>query len=261
MTTGVYQITCIPTGKRYIGSSCNVEGRWKDHCAKLNRNCHYNFYLQRAWNKYGQSVFGFEMLEECRSGQEKIREQRYLDIEKPEFNILPDACGFSKGHKLTLKTRGRISRAHQGRKHTTESRFNMANAQLGRRHSLETKTRMSNSAKGHEVTKKTRTKLSATLKRRWEDPKERVKLSAAMKGRVPWNKGEKSPPETCAKMSVAKKGENHPMYGKKHALETRIKMSLSWSPERRAKQAEMMRRHHARQKAEKAKAAAENQDG
>ena len=72
---GVYQILCVKTGKRYIGSSCDIQKRWRGHCQKLNSNKHDNIHLQRAWNKYGQEAFRLCLLEKCEEGQEKIKEQ------------------------------------------------------------------------------------------------------------------------------------------------------------------------------------------
>jgi len=64
-TCGIYTITNQINGKMYIGFSEDVNLRWINHIRALKDNIHYNEYLQRAWNKYGEVAFKFELLEEC----------------------------------------------------------------------------------------------------------------------------------------------------------------------------------------------------
>ncbi len=48
---GVYAIHCLITGRRYIGSSTNVENRWSVHKSELKLNKHYSIELQEDYNK------------------------------------------------------------------------------------------------------------------------------------------------------------------------------------------------------------------
>lgn len=64
MTSGVYSITHIESGKRYIGSSIHIEQRWNSHISALNRGINDNPHLQNAWNKHGKESFLFEILED-----------------------------------------------------------------------------------------------------------------------------------------------------------------------------------------------------
>ena len=61
---GVYKILNTVDNKFYIGSSINIQKRFKGHTSALNKGIHNNQYLQRAWNKYGESSFAFIVLEE-----------------------------------------------------------------------------------------------------------------------------------------------------------------------------------------------------
>ncbi len=61
--SGIYKIVCNFTGKLYIGSSVDIETRWRLHKSRLRNNIHHNIYLQRSWNKYGESNFKFEIIE------------------------------------------------------------------------------------------------------------------------------------------------------------------------------------------------------
>ena len=60
---GIYAITNTIDGKHYIGSSINVQQRFHCHRSKLRRNKHENIHLQRAWNKFEEDVFKFEIVE------------------------------------------------------------------------------------------------------------------------------------------------------------------------------------------------------
>jgi len=61
----VYTITCTKNKKIYVGSTTRLLcQRWGDHKSLLRNNKHVNIHLQRSWNKYGESSFLFEELEE-----------------------------------------------------------------------------------------------------------------------------------------------------------------------------------------------------
>ena len=60
---GVYKIVNNLTNEFYIGSAINMKYRWKLHRRVLNNKTHHNLHLQRAWDKYGNDVFSFEVVE------------------------------------------------------------------------------------------------------------------------------------------------------------------------------------------------------
>lgn len=78
--SGIYSITNIQNGKLYVGSSNNIERRWKEHKSMLNCNKHHSTHLQNAWNKYGETNFLFEIIEECNTNILLEREQYYIDL-------------------------------------------------------------------------------------------------------------------------------------------------------------------------------------
>lgn len=59
---GIYKITNIINKKIYIGKSKNIQRRINHHIKDLNKNKHYNTYLQTSWNKYGECNFLFETI-------------------------------------------------------------------------------------------------------------------------------------------------------------------------------------------------------
>ena len=74
---GIYKITNILDKKCYIGSSVNVKKRFSEHRRDLNKNSHHSYHLQRAWNKYGESQFQFQILEICINESALIEKEQY----------------------------------------------------------------------------------------------------------------------------------------------------------------------------------------
>ena len=85
--SGIYKITCKSNGRFYIGSSCNINKRLSDHKNKLRKNKHHNPKLQNSFNKYKEVDFLFEIIETCSKEELLKREQYYINVLKPKFNI------------------------------------------------------------------------------------------------------------------------------------------------------------------------------
>ena len=65
---GLYVLVCRINGKVYVGMTRAKKGfktRWSVHRKELRKNRHGNKYLQRAYNKYGESNFYFKILKIC----------------------------------------------------------------------------------------------------------------------------------------------------------------------------------------------------
>ena len=84
---GIYCIQNISNNKRYIGSSKNMYQRLLKHFALLRHNKHENIILQQSWNKHGEEVFDWYILEYCEENKLTEREQHYIDFFKTEYNI------------------------------------------------------------------------------------------------------------------------------------------------------------------------------
>ena len=81
--SGIYTITNTATGKVYIGSSSKLTYRFYRHRADLNAGRHHCRYLQRAWIKYGQENFVFDIIEAGTPKSELLwREQENIDAYK-----------------------------------------------------------------------------------------------------------------------------------------------------------------------------------
>ena len=89
---GIYYIENIINGKRYYGSSMNVEWRLEQHRRGLRKDKHINVYLQRSYNLHGIDNFSFALVEDMGNPSRKelhSREQWYIDNNKNGYNIAP----------------------------------------------------------------------------------------------------------------------------------------------------------------------------
>jgi len=240
--SGIYEIRNINNGHCYIGSSVDVAKRWRKHKLYLTRSEHHSKHLQSAWNCYGADSFRFKVIEECDKGQLVQREQYYIDLLKPEYNILPNADS-ALGAKRSSETRSKISSVLMGHKYN-----------LGHVTSQETRAKISQAEKGRKgkpVTPEMRARISAALKGRIKSPETCKKLSESKKGKklseeqraklILANTGRKPSQETRDKMSASHKNPsqetrtkmsavligNTRTLGYKHSPETRAKMSAS----------------------------------
>lgn len=89
---GIYRIRNILNDKCYYGSAKNIKKRWSKHKSQLKYGRHENIILQRAWDKYHQENFIFEVVELCAEVDLLFIEQKYLNL-KPDYNIGKQASG------------------------------------------------------------------------------------------------------------------------------------------------------------------------
>ncbi len=87
MTMGIYKIENKVNGKIYIGSSKNIENRWKKHKYDLRSNNHHSEHMQNAWNKYGKENFIFKIIEEIRDENILIEREQYWINALKSYNI------------------------------------------------------------------------------------------------------------------------------------------------------------------------------
>lgn len=117
---GVYLI--LINGKKYIGSTRMEKGvseRLNQHRWQLKANKHNNRHLQKAYNEHHE-FYGF-FIEETLKNSTLKREQYYIDLLSPEYNICKENCSSAKGVIRTDETKQRLSQAMRGRKFSKET--------------------------------------------------------------------------------------------------------------------------------------------
>ncbi len=91
--SGIYEIRNRINGKRYVGSSKELDVRKQTHFNYLREGKHINKHLQFAVNKYGIENFEFNVLEYCEEDYLITLEQWYFDNENCCYNINMNAGG------------------------------------------------------------------------------------------------------------------------------------------------------------------------
>lgn len=176
----IYRITNMANDRYYIGSAESFARREWQHKYDLRKGKHKNPRLQAAWNKYGEEMFVFEVLEEVPEGEATFdRENVYLHehVGKPEcYNINTDAIGMRTGIPMSEASKRQLSKNRKG-KHAGEDHYRY----------------------GQEVAPEVRAKISATQKGR----------PSPMKGKKMSEQGRQNV------IAAIKRGEESHFYGKR----------------------------------------------
>lgn len=136
---GIYQIRNLINGRVYIGQTRQrFEKRYLHHYWKLKRGTHDNPWLQRAFNKYGETQFVFEVLEIIEDG-DLINEREFILIQSAKqlntcYNMI-DGGGGRGGIPMSEETKRRLGELNRV-------------LNTGKRASEETKRKMSESRRG-----------------------------------------------------------------------------------------------------------------
>lgn len=120
MNAGIYAITNLSNQKKYVGSAVNLNRRKYEHFWSLKKNEHFNPHLQRAFLKYGESCFKFEILEVCESRAGLTDKEsewiRRLESNNPEKGYNSEGClatWLGRKHSEETKQKIRDARALQ----------------------------------------------------------------------------------------------------------------------------------------------------
>lgn len=181
MISCIYTITNKVNGKFYIGKTKNFFYRISKHKYTLRNDLHINDHLQKAWNKYGEDNFLFEILEE-----HDIED--LLPMEHYWCNLL-DAFNYNKAYNIkpthpfgkgtnSPQMREKVKQALTGKTLSEEHKLKLSLAKKGKKLSEETRKKMSDSAKGNKKSEKTKRKIAEA----------KVGSNNPMFGKVPWNK-------------------------------------------------------------------------
>lgn len=205
---GIYKIINQINGKLYVGATTRpFDERWWKHKSDLRKHRHGNIHLQRAWNKYGETVFRFEIVEEMENPTPRLlaeKEEFHAKILGSSYNIAP----FDRPFVITY-----------GRKLSKEHIEKLRACQLGRKWTDEEKKKLSVALTGHfqpPCSDETRKRLSAATKGKLKGPmsvQHKKNLSNALRGK---NLGRICSPETKEKIRKNRigicRGESHVNY-------------------------------------------------
>jgi group I intron endonuclease len=215
---GVYKITCLSTGKYYVGYSKNVKHRFTAHKSGLKHNKHQNQHLQMSYNKYNIENFTFDILHTCNTIDEaKELELKYLEdinIRQFLYNMHYNNSGGDTltNHPNRTEIIEKITRScrimidgltPEKRKEIFGQKIGEKNGMYGRTHTDEVKKRSSDMHKGNTYCKgkkasaETRQKLAIVASQRTGDANHffgkrhseetKQKLREAKTGTVPTN--------------------------------------------------------------------------
>jgi group I intron endonuclease len=252
MKSGIYLIKNTVNNKVYIGSSINVDKRWKIHIWYLKEGKHHSCHLQSAWNIYGEQNFTFEIIQEVSNPEHLLAyEQVYLDYYKSHerekgYNVCKVA-GSHLGMKHSEEAKQKISEIHKGKKLSEEHKKKIGEVHKGKIVSEETRRKIGEASRGRNVGRKhseeARTKIGEAKKKMSEETRKKMseakkKMSEETKKKIgEARKGKISSEETRRKIGEASRGRN---VGRKHSEETKQKL--------REKQKEILNRSNNEQK-------------
>jgi len=212
---GVYEIENSLSMKRYVGSSVNIENRWRRHKTDLRKNRHHSQYLQRAWNKYGENSFAFNVLVVCERRFLQEYEQWYLDNKNCEYNVSDNVESPTRGKHISAEHIEALRKANLGNQytlgynHTEESKeqisANNAKYWNGKSRSNQTKELISKALKGRPLTEETKRKMSEARMGHIVSEETRGKIGASHRGEKNINYGKKLPKSTTDKMAISQK--------------------------------------------------------
>lgn len=190
--TGIYKITNILNNQVYIGQAINIQNRIREHKELLNRNCHTNNHLQRAWNLYGAKNFIFSVVEICDEKMLTQKEQFWIDfyggINSNKTYNQRDAGSHgthSEETKLKISNTQRSVPKKPGRKVSETGKLSLSLSHIGKHPSNETRQKMSIAQRGKKHTEETKRKIAEKNKQRYVDnPELRNEISKRMTGRI-----------------------------------------------------------------------------
>ncbi|MBW3636068.1 MAG: GIY-YIG nuclease family protein [Armatimonadetes bacterium] len=139
VSSGIYAIVHIESGKLYIGSAKRLRGRWAGHRSDLEKGKHHSQHLQHAWNRDGALAFEFRVIELVLDVNALLdREQHWIDAtccyrRELGFNMQPQA-GSNLGVRATEETKAKLRELGKRRgARSEETRRRMSEALKGRK--------------------------------------------------------------------------------------------------------------------------------
>ena len=154
---GIYCIKNKITGDIYVGSAASMKKRKYRHFSSLRKNIHHSAYLQRAFNRYGETSFLFFPLKFVADASMLIQsEQYFIDRLNPSYNMCKIA-GSTLGTKQSVESNKRRSDTLRTKFMTGE--IKPVNYMLGKKWREEVKKKIADGNKGKIVSLETKEKI------------------------------------------------------------------------------------------------------
>jgi group I intron endonuclease len=150
----------------------------------LRRNIHHSIKLQRAWEKYGEENFIFEVIIYCKNEDKLSYEQKCIDLYdsfNSGYNVLPFSTNCT-GRIISEETRRKISISNTGKKASQETKDKMSKVRKGRKPSkkmIEKLIERNKARTGHKASAETREKMSKARKNFRPSEEHRKRISEA----------------------------------------------------------------------------------
>ena len=111
--SGIYRWTHLDSDKSYIGSSVNLGRRLRNYfnIKFISHITRKTMIINQALLKYGYSKFKLEILEYCTPKDLVKREQYYMDVFSPKYNVLRVAyssLGYRHSPEALVKVRNNL---------------------------------------------------------------------------------------------------------------------------------------------------------
>lgn len=165
--SGIYRILNKINGNCYIGSSLNVEKRYKHHLSTLRHNSSRCSILQKAFNKYGEDNFEFQVILCCKPEYRLYYEQQLIRELNSQYNVFTNMSDSPlRQFTFTEQSKLKMSIAHKGRVFSKESKDKIRKAKQNTTLSQETIKKMSEAKKGKPWSEKRR---AAYLKKTYNE--------------------------------------------------------------------------------------------
>lgn len=181
----IYEIRNIINGMRYIGCSKNVKKRLINHKSTLRNNKHKNSYLQKAYNKYGEENFEYNILFKLDNEEDMYEKEKYLISENKDlYNLAEGGLGgdtfTNRSEESKVITRERLSKASKLSNEKNKSLHSENTTKLWQ--DDEYRKKVLEGVRANSKKPEYREKLSKGVKKALEDPEIRKKWSDCKKG-------------------------------------------------------------------------------